>query len=306
MKRPEVLKSPLGDPTSPQEMEAWREWNLFVLGGGVLARAIVDHVVSHRRHMREWSGVELQIAGGTDEAIMQRVEGCGRHGERGIRTAGEFLSAPLPRRVVVDCSADVEMGKVYETMLDRSPCWVLTANLRAILRYWRWERRSWSRRVLADAALGFGLPLISTLRDLVMSGDTVLRLEMIVPATLDLSREEVFRLLSDLSGVAGFQSAHVTIDRRDAYCAAIFTSGCTMQENSIPPSLLAASVDTTSSEITVAITTRRYRLNPMVLQAPCPTVAGLAQSLLAELLRTCEREHRVDGSFSAHACGAHA
>ena len=102
----------------------------------------------------------------------------------------QHLHAPhLPHRALVDCTA-ADLGPSYEKWLDAG-VHVITPNKKAgagsMSRYKTLRRLSSQAgkgRYLYEATVGAGLPVISTLRDLLQTGDRILSIEGIFSGTL--------------------------------------------------------------------------------------------------------------------------
>jgi aspartokinase/homoserine dehydrogenase 1 len=99
------------------------------------------------------------------------------------------LELNLPNSVFVDCTASDEVAEHYEHFLKASVA-VVTSNKRAqsgpINSFNRLRELARDRRVsfLYETSVGAGLPVISTLRDLRNSGDTILKIEAVLSGTL--------------------------------------------------------------------------------------------------------------------------
>ena len=102
----------------------------------------------------------------------------------------DHVRAPhLPHAVILDCSASEDVAVNYEAWLERG-IHVVTPNKQAntgSLHTYRRLRRLGDRlatRYLYEATVGAGLPVVSTLRDLIRTGDRVRKIEGILSGTL--------------------------------------------------------------------------------------------------------------------------
>ncbi len=99
------------------------------------------------------------------------------------------MRAPhLPHAVIIDCSASDTVAECYPAWLSAG-LHVITANKHAGSGPWpRYEaiRSAAARgpRFRYEATVGAGLPIISTLRDLLDTGDEILAIEGILSGTL--------------------------------------------------------------------------------------------------------------------------
>lgn len=103
--------------------------------------------------------------------------------------AGHLLSAHLPHAVIIDCSGSAEVAEHYAAWL-AAGIHVVTPNKQAgsgpLPRYRqiRAAAAASGARFRYEATVGAGLPVITTLRDLVDTGDEVLAIEGIFSGTL--------------------------------------------------------------------------------------------------------------------------
>jgi aspartokinase/homoserine dehydrogenase 1 len=95
----------------------------------------------------------------------------------------------LPHSVIIDCSSSEEIAGRYEQWLEKG-IHVITPNKKAnsgTLAYYKSLRAHGQKRgshYLYEATVGAGLPVITTLRDLIRTGDQVLTIEGILSGTL--------------------------------------------------------------------------------------------------------------------------
>jgi len=95
----------------------------------------------------------------------------------------------LPHAVLVDCTSSLDIPAQYPDWLRRG-IHLITPNKKAntgTLSFYRTLRstaRATNRHYLYETTVGAGLPIINTLRDLVQTGDEVLKIEGILSGTL--------------------------------------------------------------------------------------------------------------------------
>ena len=109
------------------------------------------------------------------------------------RGGDELIQSILELRrwntVVVDCTASAEIVSTYESFI-RAGAHIVTPNKKAnVLPWQRYQEllecfRRHHRRFLYATNVGAGLPVLSTLADLIKSGDTVRKIEGIFSGTL--------------------------------------------------------------------------------------------------------------------------
>jgi homoserine dehydrogenase len=104
---------------------------------------------------------------------------------------GQYISRSPNPVIVVDCTASDEIAQCYPRILDNRVRGVniATPNKRAFSSSWQmWEDTMLAARnggmLYFEATVGAGLPIISTLKDLLATGDTVTKIEGIFSGTL--------------------------------------------------------------------------------------------------------------------------
>jgi aspartokinase/homoserine dehydrogenase 1 len=101
----------------------------------------------------------------------------------------KMVSLNLPNTCFCDCTASDEISALYDKILQHSIP-IVTPNKRAnagSLEYYQRLTsfsREWGIPYLYETTVCAGLPVISTLRDLFLSGDKVLRIEAVLSGTL--------------------------------------------------------------------------------------------------------------------------
>ncbi|MGE5721176.1 MAG: bifunctional aspartate kinase/homoserine dehydrogenase I [Sphingomonadales bacterium] len=171
-----------------------------IIGTGTVGGALLDQLASRVAAIREELGVDLRVRGIATSRTM-------RLDERRIDLAdwrGQMKDAPafdvesfldhiqtdaLPHTVIVDCTSDEAMARRYVEWLRRG-IHVVTPNKKAgssDMAYYdelRRATREGSAHYLYETTVGAGLPIIQTLRDLIQTGDEVMRVEGVLSGTL--------------------------------------------------------------------------------------------------------------------------
>ncbi|MBM4170091.1 MAG: bifunctional aspartate kinase/homoserine dehydrogenase I [Ignavibacteria bacterium] len=105
------------------------------------------------------------------------------------KLAGELGKLEFANLAVVDCTASSEIVNTYFDFV-RANAHIVTPNKKANVLPWKQYNeltdliRARQKFFLYEANVGAGLPVISTLRDLVASGDTIVRIDAILSGTL--------------------------------------------------------------------------------------------------------------------------
>jgi len=95
----------------------------------------------------------------------------------------------FPHAVIVDCTSSAELTAHYPAWLERG-IHIITPNKKAnsasmdFYRTLRASSRATNRHYLYETTVGAGLPIINTLRDLVQTGDQILKIEGVLSGTL--------------------------------------------------------------------------------------------------------------------------
>ncbi|MDR3301643.1 MAG: aspartate kinase [Spirochaetaceae bacterium] len=194
-----------------------RSVNLFLVGLGLIGGTLLDQIARQREVLAEKYKIHINIAGLANSKKMlfappQAGSALplvreGRFTTSGINPAeavqlleggaafnsAEFITlmkaANLPNTAFCDCTASEEVASHYEDIL-RSSIPVVTPNKKAnsgsLDYYKRLTSYSQDRGIpyLYEVTVCAGLPVISTLRDLHLSGDTVRRIEGVFSGTL--------------------------------------------------------------------------------------------------------------------------
>jgi bifunctional aspartokinase / homoserine dehydrogenase 1 len=175
--------------------------SIGVIGTGVVGGTLLDQLAAQAERLRREANVDLRVRGVLSSRRMlldDRAIELGRWREAGAESDHapdvdafvEHVHADhLPHTVLIDCTANQEIALRYADWLRRG-IHVITPNKKAntaTLAYYD-ELRAHARRsgkhYLYETTVGAGLPIIQTLRDLVLTGDEVLQIEGVLSGTL--------------------------------------------------------------------------------------------------------------------------
>ncbi|BBM73522.1 bifunctional aspartate kinase/homoserine dehydrogenase I [Rhodothermus marinus] len=175
--------------------------HLFLIGTGVIGGTLLDMLARQIPQLKEEEGLELRLAGlATAERMLWQPAGIPWNEARErLRAEGEpmdldrlvqLLTTERPRRlVVVDATASEAVARRYPDLLTAGVA-VVTPNKRANTLSYEFYRRlreiARERRVpyRYETTVGAGLPVIATLQDLLLAGDSVRRIEGVFSGTL--------------------------------------------------------------------------------------------------------------------------
>lgn len=175
--------------------------SLGVIGPGVVGGAFLAQVKSQLETLKEKFFVDLRVRGIATSRKMLLQEpidlSCWRESLKGDAATAVNLDAfadyisdvSLPHAVICDCSASDEVAKYYEKWLKRGIN-IITPNKKANsgpVKYYKAMRAAQRRHnshFFYEANVGAGLPIISTIRDLLRTGDVFWEIEGIFSGTL--------------------------------------------------------------------------------------------------------------------------
>lgn len=191
---------------------AIKDLSLIIVGIGQVGEALLRQVLSGRGDLAGKKGIRLRIVGLadsqgalldrnglTDSAIAEALQAkaAGRSiGELPSSAAlppAELTSAFQPGTVLVDTTASAEMEPILRAALDAG-CGVVLANKRPLAGPWADSRAFFEHPHLRyEATVGAGLPVISTLRTLLDTGDRVTVIDGVLSGTLQYLCGELAR-----------------------------------------------------------------------------------------------------------------
>src|SRR5690606_23801779 len=171
-----------------------------VIGPGNVGAALLDQLMAARGPLRERARLDLRlraVASRSRQLLDPRgLEGDWRQAFAAAKSpldldafTAHLLESHLPHMVIVDCSGSPEVADRYAQWL-AAGIHVVTPNKQAgagPLERWRAIRsacQASGARFRYEATVGAGLPVISTLRDLLDTGDSVTSIEGIFSGTL--------------------------------------------------------------------------------------------------------------------------
>jgi len=175
--------------------------NILQFGRGNVGASLIGQISARRRAIRERLGIELVYGGiaGRNAAALS-AGGIDLHQwredvDRGAPTTPQDLLESASReladpKVFVDATAADGMVDLHRAAL-QAGFHVVTCNKKPIAgpladyRLLRAESRAASRFYLHEVTVGAGLPVIATLRELVVSGDTIRTIEGCFSGTLN-------------------------------------------------------------------------------------------------------------------------
>lgn len=175
--------------------------HLFLIGTGVIGKKLLEMLAAQAPVLLERENLNVQLVGVANRRQMiWDIEGipfaetldrlATADGPQDLDTVMQHLvQSRLERLIVIDATASDEVAYRYPELLEHSIA-VITPNKRANTLdqafYRRLQRAARTHQVpyLYETTVGAGLPVISTLRDLLRSGDRVRKIEGVFSGTL--------------------------------------------------------------------------------------------------------------------------
>ncbi|GLT32967.1 hypothetical protein SLA2020_075940 [Shorea laevis] len=173
-----------------------------IIGPGLIGGTLLDQLRDQAAVLKEEFNIDLRVMGITGSRIMLLSEvGIDLSQWRELlKEKGEVANLEkltqhvhgnhfIPNTVLVDCTADSHVASYYHDWL-RKGIHVITPNKKAnsgpldqYLKLRALQRKSYTH-YFYEATVGAGLPIVSTLRGLLETGDKILRIEGIFSGTL--------------------------------------------------------------------------------------------------------------------------
>ena len=174
--------------------------NLFIVGTGLIGGMLLKQIQEESEKLKNEQGIDIRICGLANGEKMtlaqdgidlltwesQLSQGESTNIDEFINKIKEFN---LANSVFVDCTASEKIASKYATVFYNHIS-VVTPNKKAnsglFNEYQKLENLAREKNVsfLYETNVGAGLPVISTLQDLLASGDKVLKIEAVLSGTL--------------------------------------------------------------------------------------------------------------------------
>jgi bifunctional aspartokinase / homoserine dehydrogenase 1 len=182
-------------------LSGYRELHLYLAGLGNVGKKLLLQLQKQQEKLMENLKLKVNLVGimnsrkmlidpdGIDPATyLERLE----QGEASDldRLIEEISFHNLRNSVFIDCTANDRVGMVYDRLFEKYVS-VVTANKIAASSSYDYYSSLKSAAILKGVKFSFetnvaaGLPVISTINDLIMSGDRILKLEAVVSGTLN-------------------------------------------------------------------------------------------------------------------------
>ena len=177
------------------------ELRVFMAGVGLIGGTLLKQIAAQNSYLKSKRSLEIKIVGlANTKKMVFNQNGIDLENWKAELDAselpsniGQFVetmkSMNLSNSIFVDNTANSEVAQYYENILDASisvstPNKIATSS--SFLQYQRLQSIAQKREVqfLYETNVGAGLPIISTLRDLIYSGDQIKKIEGVLSGSL--------------------------------------------------------------------------------------------------------------------------
>jgi len=179
-----------------------RDINVFMIGVGNVGNVLLSQINMQVKRLAEEHGINLKIAGlANSKKMLFKEEGISAADwkkeldEQGspsniYRFIDKMIAMNLPNSVFVDSTANADIAACYKKALNASISIVTPNKVACSGKYSEYRElkeiaQRKGVRFLFETNVGAGLPVISTLNDLIKSGDKIHRMEAILSGTLN-------------------------------------------------------------------------------------------------------------------------
>jgi aspartokinase/homoserine dehydrogenase 1 len=182
-------------------VELTRTLHVFCLGTGNIGSTLFSQLLEHSKYLQQHNGMQVKIAGiSNTRKMLLSADGLSLNGWKSkLESEGEAASLEgfidrmkrmnLPNCVFVDNTASVSPIVHYEDIF-RSNISIVTCNKignsgsYAQYRAFRDAARNHGVDFFYETNVGAGLPIIRTLKDLMLSGDRIIQIEAVLSGTI--------------------------------------------------------------------------------------------------------------------------
>jgi aspartokinase/homoserine dehydrogenase 1 len=191
--------------------------NLFLVGTGLIGSTLLKQIAAQSPTLFRQFGLNLKIWGlaNINKMLLNKNGISAANWETELSGTGEPINPAafiawmkkrsIPNCVFVDCTASEALTEQYESILCAGIS-IVTPNKKANsgstekFRRLRRSARSNGAKFYYETNVGAGLPIISTLKDLLRSGDEILKVEAVLSGTLNyiFSSLSAVKKLSDV------------------------------------------------------------------------------------------------------------
>ena len=178
-----------------------REIHVFIIGVGLVGKTLLAQIRDHAAFLQREKQLRIKIIGlANSKKMIFDLSGISLENWKETLTSSdqkmvledfikEMISFNLPNTIFVDNTANSSVASSYESIIDSSIS-IVTPNKKAFSGSLAYYKRLKDLAILRDVRLlyetnvGAGLPVLSTLDNLISSGDELIRIEGVVSGSL--------------------------------------------------------------------------------------------------------------------------
>jgi bifunctional aspartokinase / homoserine dehydrogenase 1 len=210
------------------------ELNIFLVGVGTVGRDLLSQISRQQEKLKRDHRLILRLAGvansrkmafdreGMNPAEVKNLLEHSHEKSEMTKFCLTMVEMNLFNSVFVDCTADAKVADHYHFVLDNFISVVAANKVAASSEYRRYRdlkelAAKHGVKYLFETNVGAGLPLISTINDLMRSGDRIVRIEAVLSGTLNfifntLSRDIPFSKAVKMAKDKGYAEPDPRID----------------------------------------------------------------------------------------------
>jgi bifunctional aspartokinase / homoserine dehydrogenase 1 len=177
-----------------------RTLSLFMVGTGLIGKSLIEMIKAQSYVLNTNHHLEVVINGlansrqmllsSTNKSISKADLDERGESMRMTSFVEQMITLNLPNSIFIDCTSSEEVTDFYQVILSANIS-IVTPNKKAntgSLSKYKTLRQASARRgvkFLYETNVGAGLPVISTLNDLLLSGDRIIRIEAVLSGTMN-------------------------------------------------------------------------------------------------------------------------
>ena len=179
----------------------YKQLHLFVAGVGNVGGRLLAQIEQQKTYLEEHLQLQIKVAGiANSKKAFLNDEGIDISNWQQHLAEGETMSITQYMKTIVaknlrntifaDVTANADVAKLYETLLEKSIAVVACNKIACSSDYEYYGRlkqlaKEFNASFLFETNVGAGLPVISTLTDLIRSGDKVNKIQAVLSGTLN-------------------------------------------------------------------------------------------------------------------------
>ena len=194
-----------------------RRIHLFIVGVGLIGGTLIDQIIQQKQQLIDQYKIEIQVAGlSNSRKMLMDANGIDLENWRDKLLSSEttadvnifidnMINENLSNTIFIDNTANEDVAKVYARVLENSISVVISnkvATSGPLDVYKKLKQLASQKNVQFryETNVGAGLPLISTLQNLIASGDRILKIEAVMSGSVSyiFNNFDVDKKFSDL------------------------------------------------------------------------------------------------------------